>query len=86
MVDRHLFTSSALTAERVPNLKSKPERDMVLDAVARSFFFFFFFFGRSGSRQSSIPVLRPFIVRDLEQWLEKRLKPGVQSQDHSALP
>ena len=83
MVDRHLFTSSALTAERVPNLKSTPERDMVLDAVARSVFFFF---GRSGSRQSSIPVLRPFIVRDLEQWLEKRLKPGVQSQDHSALP
>ena len=80
MVDRHLFTSSALTAERVPNLKSNPERDMVLDTVARSIFW------RSGSRQSSIPVLRPFIVRDLEQWLEKRLKPGVQSQDHSALP
>lgn len=62
MVDRCLFTSSALTAERVPNLKSKPERDMVLDAVARSIFFFLFFFGVLGQGKSSIPVLSPFIV------------------------
>ena len=80
MVDRCLFTSSALTAERVPNLKSKPERDMVLDAVARSIF------GVLGQGKSSMPVLSPFIVWDLEQLLEKHLKPGVQSQQHSALP